>query len=111
MSNIKLVYKQDVGPQDVEQLLALKDSVSSLRKRLRALEEAADVHEGRLVLFVEGGGSVEGFDLSVKVQERRVPSYRDWLLKLAGSEAVAKAIENTPPTVTKKLVITEAVDE
>lgn len=107
MKLIKPIY----GPEDVRTLLALKDSLHNQRKKLRALEEAVAVHESRLVDYVEGNGVIPGFHLDVRIQERRCPSYRDALLKIGGSELLARIISDTPPTKSKKLIITESADE
>lgn len=105
------LLKTQFEPQDIRTLQALKQAIEEQRKRLRNLQQAVSVHEHRLMDYVDAGGTISGFLLEVVTQERRYSTYRDALLMYGGSELVARALKECPPTISRKLVFEEQDDE
>ena len=97
-----------VAESDVTKLLNLRESKSFLKKRLEQIDSELEALEQDLIERLEQGAEVKcRYPVSIKVTERRYPSWKDAFIGIAGEQEAKRITESTAPTISKSLVVLE----
>lgn len=97
---------KSVDDTDISKLLNLRESKSFLKKRLEQIDSDIEAIEKDLIERIDLGAQIIcRYPVSVKVTERRYPSWKEEFIKLAGEQKAKNITELTPPTVSKSIVV------
>lgn len=97
-----------ITEMEIANLLNLRESKSFLKKRLEQIDSDLESLEQELIGRIEDGAEVTcRYPVSVKVTERRYPSWKDAFLGIAGEQEAKRITESTAPTISKSLIVTE----
>lgn len=97
-----------ITEMEIANLLNLRESKSFLKKRLEQIDSDLESLEQELIGRIEHGVTVTcRYPVSVKVTERRYPSWKDAFIGIAGEQEAKRITESTAPTISKSLIVTE----
>ncbi len=95
-----------ISEEMLESLLAQRQTRDSLRKRLEMLDAAIESSESEVISLLESGATQPaGYEIEVKVTERRYPSWKSHFAEIAGAEETERVLRETIPTITKSLIV------
>lgn len=95
--------------QDVEALEAMQDAREGLKRRLDLLDRQIETSESSIIQRLdEGGASEPGINLSIHEVARRYPSWKSHFVAATSAEAAEKVLADTPPTITRSLIVRKA---
>lgn len=91
---------------DVIKVMNLRESKAFIKKRLEQIDSDLAAFEDEMIARIENGASIESRHLvSIKISERRYPSWKDAFISVAGAPEAKKVIDSTAPTISKLIVI------
>ena len=106
MNQSNALRKPIIAPIQIENLLAMRESLDSLKKRYQLLEDSVKATEQEIIEQIEQGAEIAGrYVLQIRATERRFPSWKNYFVEVAGCEAAERILLNTIPTVYKNLII------
>jgi len=95
--------------QEVEALEAMRDAYEGLKRRLELLDRQIKTSESSIIQRLDDGvASESGMDLSIHEVTRRYPSWKSHFVAATSAEAAEKVLAETPPTITRSLVVRKA---
>src|SRR5690349_19647825 len=102
--------KPVINNEQVESLLAMRESLDALKKRYELLENAVKGSEQELISLLESGAEIHSdHELMVRATERRYPhwkeAYATLSIQVPGAPNTEEVLANTVPTISKVLVI------
>ena len=104
-----LSLKATVTAREIEQVLALRRTFEAQKKRLEMAENALNEAEQNIMVRINTGAAViSPHQVSLKSIERRNVGWKSVLVEHIGHEAAEAILNDTAPTVTYRLLITEA---
>ncbi len=108
--NSNAVQKQLVTSIEVNEYLALKESIAALKRRIETLTESQNKLEATIVKKLDFGADTSscGFHLSVSQTERRFPAWKEHFIESCGKEKADRVLESTEAKIYKNLVIKKA---
>lgn len=90
----------------IQEILSLRESRKALQERLQCIERSLDTIETDVIEALDAGAiSPPGTALSILEHERRYPAWKQHFIDYAGKHEADIILEETVPTVTRKLVI------
>lgn len=98
---------QTITNNQLEQLLAMRETQKGLRDRLKLMDDAINEAEAQLIDQMNLGANLTecGYTLSVQETVRRYPAWKEHFLWRLGKTEADAVLESTPATVHRKLVI------
>ncbi len=95
-----------VSDLDVTKLINLRESKTFLKKRLEQIDLDLSTAEDELIARIEAGAQiVTQYPVSIKITERRYPSWKDAFIKALGDSEAKKVTDITAPTISKSIVV------
>jgi hypothetical protein len=96
-----------VTPNQIEQLIAMRETQRSLKERLTLMDDAIHTAQEAILGALDAGADLSycPYSLSIQVQERRYPKWRDEFVSRLGKTEADQILANTTATVYRKLVI------
>ncbi len=110
MKTSNTALKLVVTDTQVQGLLAMRESLDSLKKRYELLENSVKAQEQEIIALVEAGATVNSsHELRIRATERRYPhwkeSYAVVAAQLPSAPTTEEVLANTIPLVSKTLII------
>lgn len=108
--NPNAIKKPIITASDVNEYLALKESIQALKRRIEMLTESLDQSETTLISKLDFGADTSacGFNLSIRETEKRFPAWKEHYIEACGKEAADDILEGTQAKVYRDLVIKKA---
>lgn len=81
---------------DVIKVINLRESKAFIKKRLEQIDSDLTALEDEMIAKIEDGASIESCHLvSIKISERRYPSWKDAFISVAGEPEAKRVIDST----------------
>jgi hypothetical protein len=97
---------EPISDADLARILNLRNAKAFLKKRLEQIDSDLSLLEDELIARFESGATIDSHHMvSIKITERRCPSWKDAFMNLAGEQEAKRIIDSTAPHVSKSIVI------
>jgi len=108
--NPNAIKKLVITATEVQEHLALKESIKALNRRIELLTESLDKSEQNLIAKLDFGAdpSACGFDLSVRETEKRFPAWKEHFISAQGKAEADRILESTEAKLYRDLIIKKA---
>lgn len=95
---------------EVNEYLALKESIQALKRRIELLTESLDHSEANLISKIDFGADANacGFNLSVRESEKRFPAWKEHFIAKCGKVAADRILESTDAKLYRDLIVKKA---
>lgn len=105
--NSSAVKRPIVTSTEINEYLALQESIAALKRRIETLTKSQDQLEESIVTKLDFGADTSacGFLLSVSRKERRFPAWREHFIQACGKEKADQVLESTEAKIYRDLVI------
>jgi hypothetical protein len=104
-----LALKTTVTAKDIENILSLRRAFDAQKKRLEIAENALFETEQDIMARIQAGAPViTPHEIQIKSIVRRNVAWKSVAAEVIGHEAAEAILNNTPPTISHRLLITEA---
>lgn len=105
------VKKPVISTIEVNEYLAMRESIAALKRRIELLTESLDQSEQNLIAKIDLGANTDacGFLLSVRESEKRFPAWKEHYIEACGQEKAERILKSTEPKLYRDLVIKKAV--
>ncbi|MBX2996329.1 MAG: hypothetical protein KF681_16000 [Bdellovibrionaceae bacterium] len=101
--------KTAITDRELEHLLALRRAYDAQKRRLEMAENALVELENSLLSQIEAGATViSRHAVQIKTVERRNVPWKSVCAEVIGAEATEAILANTPPSVSRRLLVKEA---
>lgn len=108
--NSNTLKKPAITSTEINEYLALTESISALKRRIEVLSKSADNLEESLISKLDFGANFSacGFLLSVRQTEKRLPKWREQFIQVCGKKEADRVLESTEAKVYRNLIIKKA---
>lgn len=105
--NPNAIKKQIISLTEVNEYLALKESIQALKRRIELLTEGLDQSEKNIIAKLDlGANSFNcGLELTIRESQKRFPAWKEHFLAKCGKEAADEILSNTEPKIYRDLII------
>lgn len=104
----RLLAKRTVNAQEINQLLSLRKVAEVQRRRLEMATATLEAVEEDLMSRIEAGATVISVhEVEIKLIERRNVGWKQVASEALGHEAVEKILNDTVPTITRRLLVSD----
>lgn len=102
--------KQVITSTEINEYLALKESIAALKRRIETLTKSTDKLEETIVSKLDFGADAStcGFLLSIRQSEKRFPAWKEHFIQTCGKQEADRVLESTEAKVYRDLIIKKA---
>src|ERR1700730_7335305 len=100
------VKKEIVTVHEVEQALALRETLQGLKKRMDLIETSLQETETTIISKLDAGADFSscGYSIFVKEVQKRYPSWKEEFLSRLGKSEADAVMETTEPKIYRNLI-------
>lgn len=104
------VTKPVITATEVNEFLAMKESIAALKRRIELLTKSVNQTEENLIAKIDLGANAAacGFLLSVRDSEKRFPAWKEHYISACGKEAADRILESTEAKLYRDLIFKKA---
>lgn len=105
--NSNALNKPVITSTEINEYLALKESISALKRRIEVLTKSTDKLEETIVSKLDFGGDASacGYLLSVRQSEKRFPAWKEHFIQACGKQEADRILESTESKIYRDLVV------
>lgn len=107
MTQVIAARRQSITDQEIEHILALRDSQDSFKRRLDLIDKALNRAESQVMDKLIQDASLKqcSFALGIEEAERRFPAWKEHFIEYAGKDAADRVLADTKPKIYRRLKI------
>lgn len=108
--NSNAVKKPIISAIEVNEYLAIKESIAALKRRIEILTESLNKSEQNLIAKIDLGANIGscGFLLSVRETEKRFPAWKEHYIEACGKEKADRILASTEAKLYRDLIVKKA---
>lgn len=108
--NSSAVKKLVITSTEINEYLAIQESIAALKRRIETLTKSQDKLEETIISKIDFGADTStcGFLVSVRHSQKRFPAWREHFIQVCGKEEADRVLECTEAKTYRDLVIKKA---
>lgn len=108
--NPNAVKKPFITAAEVNEYLALKESIQALKRRTELLTKSLGHSEANMIAKIDSAADASacGYTLGVRESEKRFPAWKEHFIAKCGKTAADRILETTDAKLYRDLVVKKA---